>query len=75
MPRWASRITLELTEVRVQRLQELSEEDAKAEGVEPIPMLGRMSHVAAFSYAWDQLNGKRGSWTSSPWISPSRGAT
>lgn len=70
MPRWASRITLELTDVRVQRLQDISEEDAKAEGItEPMPIMGTRGYVAAFSYLWDSINGKRYPWTdSNPWV-------
>jgi hypothetical protein len=41
MPRWASRITLEVADVRVQQLQEITEEDAIAEGVEPYSMTAR----------------------------------
>jgi hypothetical protein len=72
MPRWASRLTLEVTKVRVQRLQEISEEDAKAEGVQPAPFCrsGRpagMEHVEAFEDLWTSIYG-HGSWESNPWI-------
>lgn len=80
MPRWASRITLEVTEVRVQRLHDISEDDAKAEGVERLqhvaddqPLLsggtaGDRPHVLAFSVLWDDINGERASWASNPWV-------
>jgi hypothetical protein len=61
MPRWASRITLEITEVRVQRLQEISEEDAKAEG------FGPRSARALFCGMWDTIHGN-GAWRANPWI-------
>lgn len=62
LPRWASRLTLEVTEVRVQHLQSLNEEDAVAEGWDgdgcPIPW---------YSELWTQINGP-GSWEANPFV-------
>lgn len=78
MPRWASRLTLQVTEVRVQRLQDISEEDAKAEGVDAVEdgeLLpdgsGSMewSYWLGFRRLWDSINAKRGhSWESNPYV-------
>lgn len=72
MPRWASRITLEITDVRAQRLQDISEEDARAEGVKPAPFCkaGRpngLEHVESFEQLWDSINGA-GAWDGNPWV-------
>lgn len=70
MPRWASRITLEVTGVRVERLQEISEADAIAEGVEPVlypPDGGDAPHVEGFRDLWSWINGA-GLWEANPWV-------
>ena len=71
MPRWASRITLEITGVRVERLQDISEADAKAEGV-TIDGIGNPGgpmrvHQRAFKSLWQSINGP-GSWDANPWV-------
>lgn len=75
MPRWASRITLFIEELRIERLQDITEADAIAEGVEPYHRQGTSMepgcHVSArtrFGMAWDTINGNRGSWASNPWL-------
>lgn len=68
MPRHASRILLELTDIRVERVQAITEADAEAEGMalyrEPLGTLR-----ATFQSRWDALNGKRGhGWNANPWV-------
>ena len=78
MPRWASRITLEVASVRVERLQDISEEDAQAEGArECDPVSGREvllagpsqrgSFVLHYRDIWEQINGP-GSWEANPLV-------
>lgn len=63
MPRWASRITLEVVHVRATLLQHIAERDAEAEG-----FWGK-SPVKEFAAAWDKLNAKHDySWESNPWV-------
>lgn len=68
MPKWASRIWLEIVGVRVERVQEISEEDARAEGVDG-GMACETSWRATFRWLWDELNEKRGyGWDTNPWV-------
>ena len=66
MPRWASRITLEITGVRVERLNDISEEDAEAEGVTPCDD-PRWNPTQALELLWESINGP-GSWSVNPWV-------
>lgn len=73
MPRTAARLILDVADVRVQRLQDISEDDARAEGVEAAPFCraGRpdgMEHVESFEDLWDSINATRASWKSNPWV-------
>jgi len=83
MPRWASRITLEIVSVRVERLQDISEEDAAAEGIyreseDEIPFngpwyinagdsQGYATAKSCYAALWDSINGE-GSWEKNPWV-------
>lgn len=66
MPRWASRITLEVTGVKVERLASISFEDCLAEGIQ---LAGRDSGdvILAYKTLWESINGK-GSWVLNPWV-------
>ncbi len=67
MPRWASQITLEITDIRVERLQDITPEDALREGFHGYGI--ESSTLDAFCEAWQSLNSKRGyPWKSNPWV-------
>lgn len=82
MPRWASRMTLEITDVRVERLQEISEEDAIAEGVSEIivpgieygpygdpvqPLDCSATDRDRFYHLWQSIH-HGAEWSANPWV-------
>lgn len=69
MPRWASRITLEITGVRVERLASVSNEDAAKEGypAAPAPYGGQMDHWLWFRQLWDGIYPEQ-SFKANPWV-------
>jgi hypothetical protein len=81
MPRWAARLLLEVTDVRVERLQDVGGHDVVSEGLkltrcdcEPCRMSATMcpadetGHIMAFAELWDSINAKRAPWSSNPWV-------
>lgn len=82
MPRWASRITLEITDVRVERLQDISEADAEAEGCDRLTWDGTQGPADlidwplktvdrpwanGYALLWESINGDD-SWAANPWV-------
>lgn len=72
MPRWASRLTLIVTDVRVQRLQDISEADAIAEGIAPTANSQTIdcdtpSPRDGFRDLWNGIHGP-GAWDENPWV-------
>jgi hypothetical protein len=78
MSRWMSRLTLEVTAVKVERLHDISSDDAENEGVEKITAYGWRNYlgekddifinpVASFASLWESINGE-GSWAANPYV-------
>lgn len=82
MPKWATRYWLEITDVRVEQLQEISDEDCFAEGIHrfgstemyghnpkgtPGPLVGD-TPKDAYRLLWDFIHRKKHPWPSNPWV-------
>lgn len=77
MPRWACRLVPEIVSVRVERLQDISEADARAEGVDDRMILNAVQqtpnplppspYVGGFRWLWESINGAE-SWAANPWV-------
>lgn len=73
MPRWASRLTLEITGVSVERLHDITEADVTAEGITQADCerIGGVKYPVTSTFAykqlWDASNGKKHPWESNPW--------
>ena len=71
MPRWASRILLEIISIRVERLQDISQADAQAEGWNPLAEDGKnpapLDPKSWYQMLWNQINGAK-SWDADPWV-------
>lgn len=69
IPRWASRITLEVTGVRAERLHDITEEGARSEGVEPfVHPAGAVSYRDGFANLWNDINGETMPFDENPWV-------
>jgi len=69
MPRWASRITLEITGVRAEKIQKITDEDVLCEGFRMNnPSIIHLGYQESFKKLWDSINGKKYSWSSNPYV-------
>jgi hypothetical protein len=66
MPRWACRLRLRVKRVWVHRAHDISEKEARSEGVTPEKAINRVEY--AFAYLWDSIYGKQYPWSSNPWV-------
>ncbi len=71
MPRWASRITLEVKGVRIERLHDITEDDARAEGCDPVVhpdgAVDCGTRKTTFASLWEKINGPF-TWNDNPWV-------